>query len=712
MRLLELWPDVETAQIRCSLHIVDLLSYDDRTAESTVEKFKSFDAVSYVWGKRSKKVDIICDDRTMRITANLADALHTFRHLEDAVILWVDALCINQKDVTERSEQVQLMGLIYFKARQVRIWLGLDDEPVFGAQRAATLIRNFVDTHRRTPQIPARVMSEELFKHYIETDDMDYYAVARLLDHEWFRRVWVVQEFGLSRKAVFYCGETTIAKEDLHDFVRLLEVSRPGMLASESIDRRMIFLGQRYSQAAWGDSRIDLGSSPLEAETFLDILSATRGLRCTDRRDTIYAFLGHPSAFKQHRLDAKPYLSYPQNYYDSTPPIIKPDYDRSMTFLRACTELAINAIKDRGLGIQVLQHISHFDGTLELEVPSWVPLWDIWEQAAPFHQCDKLYHASGSLEPRTISVYTPSGNPCQSRLCLRAIKLANIRYAMTRRAAESTRVLAETLFPEQFEEAGHMELPALVWPDATSRVRNNTNEWSAFAMTLTAGLITTNTHLVPVPAEQYLSQHVAGLETYLRHYKHGPPHISDFHDNEVGENFLLDLCRAASSRIFYVTSRGEFGLAPMVTQVGDQVWLPLGASMPFIFRPYSHGVYQILGQTYLHGLMTGKAVEGRTADNIVYTYLASPYIFITPHLSRSSILPMPTPLTPIIRQHIAIGRAPPMHLTIPLEMPTPRGHNLRVRRRRAADRAVAAAALGFALLLTPHAVAEETLAFG
>lgn len=38
--------------------------------------------------------------------------------------LWVDAVCINQADLKERSPQVLLMSTIYSSARCVNIWLG------------------------------------------------------------------------------------------------------------------------------------------------------------------------------------------------------------------------------------------------------------------------------------------------------------------------------------------------------------------------------------------------------------------------------------------------------------------------------------------------------------------------------------------------------------------------------------------------------------
>lgn len=38
--------------------------------------------------------------------------------------MWADAVCINQKDLEERSHQVALMGDIYSGAGEIFIWLG------------------------------------------------------------------------------------------------------------------------------------------------------------------------------------------------------------------------------------------------------------------------------------------------------------------------------------------------------------------------------------------------------------------------------------------------------------------------------------------------------------------------------------------------------------------------------------------------------------
>jgi hypothetical protein len=92
-------------------------------------------ALSYVWGDPDdNRVDIeiqyeqILDSgntSTVRTSVgiNLGSALYQLRRGSE-LIIWVDAICINQRDNGEKSEQVQRMFSIYQKAANVVVWLG------------------------------------------------------------------------------------------------------------------------------------------------------------------------------------------------------------------------------------------------------------------------------------------------------------------------------------------------------------------------------------------------------------------------------------------------------------------------------------------------------------------------------------------------------------------------------------------------------------
>jgi hypothetical protein len=53
----------------------------------------------------------------------LKSALKELR-AQELLVLWVGALCINQKDLLERGLQVMRMGLVYSRAVEVVVWVG------------------------------------------------------------------------------------------------------------------------------------------------------------------------------------------------------------------------------------------------------------------------------------------------------------------------------------------------------------------------------------------------------------------------------------------------------------------------------------------------------------------------------------------------------------------------------------------------------------
>lgn len=82
-----------------------------------------YHALSYCWGDPIVIAPILVNGSTMEVTTNLEAALRELR-AQKINTIWVDALCINQQDPTERGLQVMRMGLIYSRAVTVLAWLG------------------------------------------------------------------------------------------------------------------------------------------------------------------------------------------------------------------------------------------------------------------------------------------------------------------------------------------------------------------------------------------------------------------------------------------------------------------------------------------------------------------------------------------------------------------------------------------------------------
>jgi len=80
--------------------------------------------------------------RKMLIRHNLYDALKELRRASCGkhLIIWVDAICINQNDDTEKQEQVMKMASIYHNSKSVCIWLGTDTSESRVSDRAMQFI--------------------------------------------------------------------------------------------------------------------------------------------------------------------------------------------------------------------------------------------------------------------------------------------------------------------------------------------------------------------------------------------------------------------------------------------------------------------------------------------------------------------------------------------------------------------------------------------
>jgi len=88
-----------------------------------------FDALSYMWGDASPVDYIIFDGAAIPVAWNLARALGYLRDQQGSEVrrIWIDAVCINQKDDKERGRQVAMMRSVYNKADCVRIWINAPD---------------------------------------------------------------------------------------------------------------------------------------------------------------------------------------------------------------------------------------------------------------------------------------------------------------------------------------------------------------------------------------------------------------------------------------------------------------------------------------------------------------------------------------------------------------------------------------------------------
>ncbi|KIM93081.1 hypothetical protein OIDMADRAFT_70040, partial [Oidiodendron maius Zn] len=87
-----------------------------------------YTAISYAWGDPEPGTyEALIDGQTFCVRQNLWNCLDQVRLNHKIRFLWIDAICINQNNPVEKSEQVLKMGDIYSRATEVYAWLGEAD---------------------------------------------------------------------------------------------------------------------------------------------------------------------------------------------------------------------------------------------------------------------------------------------------------------------------------------------------------------------------------------------------------------------------------------------------------------------------------------------------------------------------------------------------------------------------------------------------------
>ncbi|KAL8942688.1 MAG: hypothetical protein Q9211_001286 [Gyalolechia sp. 1 TL-2023] len=134
-RILSLSPSANREDdIRCILRKTNF--------KTNLEVGPRYEALSYAWGNASEKRLIYVNDQPFSVTINLDIALRYLRKTNVARDLWIDAICINQDDIAEKTHQVNIMRLMYSVASRVLIWLGESDKDIRKAGRNGRNGRN------------------------------------------------------------------------------------------------------------------------------------------------------------------------------------------------------------------------------------------------------------------------------------------------------------------------------------------------------------------------------------------------------------------------------------------------------------------------------------------------------------------------------------------------------------------------------------------
>lgn len=325
-----------------------------------------FTALSYTWGSGVTNEYIILNKSRFAITSNLNlflkqavlhaqddryDRLGPFdAKLDkeqgkcgwDGKWLWIDSVCINQRDDLEKSHQVQRMRQLYETANAIVVWLGPSEK---------NTELGFRELARRWPCKPGALnidrealgrASSYLYRQAVAE------GLNSILTRAYWQRAWIVQEATAprpNRQTVVWCGRYFI------DFVTLIadalqwSSEYASLIDTDTFDPE-IFRLLRHIRTSRSLSAVGL-ASPLNLYA---VLAFAQFMEAKDPRDKIFALL--PLVQDSTELET-----------------FRPDYHVSAESL--FIQVAKNAIeRDKSLDI-----LAFCGGSRTLELPSWVPDW-------------------------------------------------------------------------------------------------------------------------------------------------------------------------------------------------------------------------------------------------------------------------------------------------------------------------------------------------
>ncbi|KAF5639649.1 het-domain protein [Fusarium sp. NRRL 52700] len=338
--LVELLPGGHDKPLQCRLGVANLA---DRPV---------YEALSYCWGDPMQTREIHLNQKPFAVTTNLHSALSKLRYADRSRKLWIDALCINQRDSAERSQQLLLMKGIYQRARRVVAWIGEETESVHHIKnllhRLRCLHQNLVDFTYSDPDLT-----------YLDSLGLPDYAspswshLRYFFRRPWFSRVWIIQEVVNASKLQVICGSNPIDWEDIVGAAYCIPESP--MFATTDIAKicqHVVFIHENRTKVQEGNaSRLDLQQ----------MLHGSRRCDASDLRDKVYGL--YPLIADQSRL----------------PP---PDYTKSVEEIYQ--ETAVHIINTTGkLDILSYAGAARHPRMRNFKLPSWVPDWHAHDRSPP-----------------------------------------------------------------------------------------------------------------------------------------------------------------------------------------------------------------------------------------------------------------------------------------------------------------------------------------
>ncbi|KAH9228624.1 hypothetical protein K456DRAFT_1900456 [Colletotrichum gloeosporioides 23] len=543
-----------------------------------IKKPPEYIAVSYAWGDAGDTRRLELEGTEISVSASLHGALQGLRRKNEIVTVWVDALCIDQYNRDERTQQVQMMTKIYSRAESVAVWLG----PEADRSSAASDFLLRLTQQSGSPDKITKLLSSK-------SNEKDISATVSLFERDYWKRLWVVQEVFNAQSVTVYCGEKSlpwdIYKEASHVFQRHkgdLDYYFPGNSQGRSY--------ARASQNHFTYSQIltyqGPGSLPdvralrhYGEDSLLEVMRVCRRKFSSDPKDKVFGILG--------LLTEDVRKDFPVDYGLS----VKEIYTNVVDFLISTTGR-----------FDVICEAIHYPPHMNTaSLPSWVPDWS--------HIPDTVALGAMDFEPpfsasQRKEIKFSWKDDRRNKIEITCLEIDTVRthgiavgtlctladYLM---AFIHWRALLLSTYKADDLEAQDLFCRALCL-NQVPRKWANSFDWVTACFHVFASLI--RERLPHLPLDQELEKYI-DAKTDIK-----PDARRRFLQEHFGSRMM--------GRCFYITEGDRFGIGSGFMAVGDTVVVPLGCSTPVVLRPEGcRSECRYVGDAYLHGYMYGRAID-------------------------------------------------------------------------------------------------------
>lgn len=581
--------------------------------------------------------------------------------LSVARYIWCDQICVDQENLEERGHQVQQMHRVYLASERTIVWLGIDDGFATGAVHLLRRIENGADDlpSKGELNIAPRRRKVYLGRGFIDWDlhrrqnlpltvSEAWKNMDKLFSLPWFRRVWIIQEVVLSRRdPLLIVGNVRYSwtKMALAAHWLYLHGYQDGYV-SRSIASIHTLLHMRLNKFQY-----DIGA----------LLRTAIYHNATDPRDNIYGVLGL-EMFVQTPADGS--LIQPSG--------IVPDYSlpAAVVYRTAIQQIITVSGSLAILSLPTFRAPWSFDPyecfgrqAWWTGFPSWVPHLEhtpharslvgvvpcsdsqqaeFWSLRHPGHS---NFRASSGLPVRSESTRPSSRVLTLQGLCVDRVKvclqvtplgslsrqnrspvvvhglttLARIWYYIESRRHYWGFFRTILYLLCMFWTARHRPAAQGMWRTALKHSRYNEPLRVATAVldATTAGMDSGEQPWDSAGLHHYAT-FMAHLETYWPttglsdSERMAKRTLLDFACSSTqgdGEKYSIAMQYWCNLRRFFVTEQGYVGIGPTSMRKGDDVCVLFGGSVPYILRTSKKGTYHFIGDSYVHELGQGQAVQ-------------------------------------------------------------------------------------------------------